>query len=69
MYGGISAANSKNLNDLYALNLNTWIWKKLFTMEVPPAKSNPVAIVSSDQFVLIQDEVWIFQTKGVNWDA
>ena len=69
IYGGINVSNSKSLNDLYALNLNTWLWKKLFTMEAPPVNANPITVILNDQLVLIQEEVWVFQTKGVNWSA
>ena len=69
IYGGTNLSNNKPLNDLYALNLDTWLWKKLFTMEAPPAFSNPIAVTYEDKLVVIQENVWIFNTKGVNWEA
>ena len=38
-------------------------------MEAPPVNSNPITVILNDQLVLIQEEVWVFQTKGVNWSA
>lgn len=35
LYGGKSG--DKFLNDIHALNLETLVWKKLFTFEGPPA--------------------------------
>jgi hypothetical protein len=32
LYGGNQLTPAKQVNDLYALNLSTWQWKKLFAM-------------------------------------
>lgn len=34
MYGG--RTNNKNINEVYALNCETWVWKKLFSLDGPP---------------------------------
>jgi hypothetical protein len=67
IYGGAQISPPKQLNDLYALNLGTWQWKKLFTMEAPPAQADPVVVATRDRLVVVQEEVWVFQTKDVNW--
>lgn len=49
MYGGKNiSAPQKSLNDLFALNINTWVWKKLFTIEAPPPSEDSLIIKSGD---------------------
>ena len=38
-------------------------------MEAPPAVADPIAVAVLDMLVIIQKDIWVFQTKGVNWSA
>jgi hypothetical protein len=68
LFGGMQINPSKAVSDLYSLNIATWQWKKLFTMEAPPAHPSPIAIAIDDNKILVVGkEMWVFSSKDVKW--
>ena len=69
LFGGKSFATPpKVLNDVYALNCSTWTWKKLFTLEGPPASDQyKIAKINNNKLLVVGKEVWTLSLKDVKW--
>lgn len=67
LYGGKSG--DKLFNDIHALNLETLVWKKLFTFEGPPVENNPLICKLNETTLclLSTDNLWILRTDDVKW--
>lgn len=67
MYGG--KANGKNLNEVYALNCETWIWKKLFSIDGPPTSddNNFFKISNLTAGLIVAGNLWLLQISDVKW--
>ena len=68
LYGGTAA--DKHFNDIYALNTETWVWKKLFTFEGPSASPSPPMCKLSDSSLCLicEGNLWILKTDDVKWE-
>ena len=72
IYGGKeTSAAGKALNDLYCLGVEgDWSWRKLLTMEGPPACPAPVVCgLGGGGLLVVVGEVWVFDGRGVAWDS
>jgi len=68
LFGGVQINPAKAVSDLYSLNITTWQWKKLFTMEAPPAYPSPIAIAIDDnKLLVVGKDMWVFSSKDVKW--
>lgn len=66
---------------MYALNVKTWVWKKLFLLESPPPRTAGVFISLKDRKYLIGGckfpesptnllgDIWGLSFANVNWDV
>lgn len=70
IYGGTNLAPPfKNNNDVCALNINTWTWKKLFSIESPsPYHLNTLIKFNPYSFALASKDLWTFSVKDVKWE-
>lgn len=70
MYGG--RTNNKNINEVYALNCETWVWKKLFSLDGPP-------IADPEQYIffkinnqiaglIVSNSLWLLHVADVKWE-
>lgn len=68
-----------SLGDLYALDLDQWLWKKLYIIEQPSGRAYHAACKLHDKVFmyggcsapenLMLDDLWAFQYNDIDWSA
>ena len=76
VYGGLSTKD-KVLQDMYALDTTSWVWRKFFSLEWPPARIHPAFISIHDRkyFLggtsypenLLFNDIWYSSFRHVVW--
>jgi hypothetical protein len=60
----------KLVNDMNALNIVNWTWKKLFTLENPATHEQSLLIKLNDLKALLvtSQQIWTYSIQNVNWN-
>ena len=68
-----------SLADLYALDLDQWVWKKLYIIEQPTGRAHHAACKLQERIFmyggcsapenLMLDDLWAFQYNDIDWSA
>lgn len=67
LYGG--KTNGKLVNEVFALNCENWVWKKLFSLDGPPTsdESQFFKITEHTAGLIVANSLWLLQLVDVKW--
>lgn len=68
MYGG--RTNNKTINEVYSLNCQTWVWKKLFSIDGTPTSEENLFFKISETVagLVVANSLWLLQVGDVKWE-